>query len=58
MQKRHSLCSSGSIYRAFFVGKTNLNGLREGVAEERIAAKEGEIRLVLGDVQVDGVQCV
>lgn len=27
MQKRHSLCSSGSIYRAFFVGKTNLNGL-------------------------------
>ena len=27
MQKRHLLCSSGSIYRAFFVGKTNLNGL-------------------------------
>lgn len=27
MPKRHLLCSSGSIYRAFFVGKTNLNGL-------------------------------
>lgn len=27
MQKRHLICSSGSIYKAFFVGKTNSNGL-------------------------------
>ena len=26
MQKRHLICSNGSIYKAFFVGKTNLNG--------------------------------